>query len=165
MRRIATLFAVAALAGCATPDISSQPAAKRLSVVVVPEVDFRSAAMSDIVNFIASSWHCLCHPLVYPTQDVKGDFVTYIFHVDAYNPHDATSSIGLIKGTNETAIVRLGPTITFHAENISVFNLLTQIVKEADGSLDIHGDEVTIKTRKIEPSSPPYSEKVAIDPF
>ena len=165
MKRITILLAAIMLAGCAIPGMRDQPAAQRLDGVVVPEVDFRSAAMSDIVDFIASSWHCICHPLVYPTQEIDGESVTYSFHVDAYNPHDPTSSIGLVKETNETTVVRLGPTITFHAENISVLDLLTQIVDEADGTLEIHGDRVTIKTRKIEPSSPPYSERAADDPF
>ncbi len=53
--------------------------------------------------------------------------------------------------------------LTFHAEKINVYDLLTQIVHEAEGTLEIREDEVTIKTRKVEPSPGPVPSKAAAD--
>ena len=125
-------------------------ASARLKSVVVPEVEFRDAAISDVVESIANSWFCIGHPWVHPTQEIKDDIVTYRFHVDAYDPDDPKSSIALPRGTNGTALVRLGPMVTFRAERITVYDLLTQIVRKAHGTLVISGDEVTVKMRKAE---------------
>jgi hypothetical protein len=165
MKRIITIVAMAALAGCVTTSSREAAGTSRLKSVIVPEVDFRDAAMSDVVEFVANSWHCVCHPWIHPTQRIEGDSVTYHFHVDDYDPHDPDSSIGLVKGTNKTSFVRLGPMVTFHAEKINIHDLLTQLVEQVGGSLEIRGNDVTIKTKKVEPSSPPYSERAADDPF
>ena len=96
-----------AAAGCATTDFSvhHKPTAAWLAKIEIPEIDFRNAAMSDVVDFMAISWHCICHPMTYAKQEIHGDSVTYSFHIDFYDPHDPNSRPVGIKGTNETQMV------------------------------------------------------------
>jgi hypothetical protein len=121
MKRIMPIFAMVLFAGCTTMLPRDDAAVLRMKSVIVCEVDFRNAAMSDVVNFMANSWHCVCHPWINPTQEIDGDTVTYHFHVDQYDSNDPNGSIDPVKGTNETSLVRLGPMVTLHAEKISVY--------------------------------------------
>jgi len=133
---------------------------------IIPEVHFQDAAISDVMEFVANSWHCICHPWIYPTQKIEGNTVIYHFYMDDYDPHDPSSSCDLIKGTNKTEIVRLGPIVTFHEEKINLHDLLLELVKQVDGTLEINGNSVKIKTNIEQPPALLQNETAApADPF
>lgn len=166
MKRIFTVFVLTILTGCTTISSRDKITVSRLKSVIVPEVHFQDAAMSDAVEFVANSWHCICHPWVYPTQKIEGNSVIYHFYIDDFDPHDSSSSCALIKGTNKTEIVRLGPTVTFYAEKINLHDLLIQLVRQVDGTLEFNDDGVTIKTKLKQLPVPPkgLQNETAVQP-
>ncbi|MBI3987352.1 MAG: hypothetical protein HY343_10550 [Lentisphaerae bacterium] len=52
--------------------IQHEPTAARLRAITVPTINFRNAAMSYVVEFLANGWHCMGHPWVYPEQTIQG---------------------------------------------------------------------------------------------
>jgi len=146
---------VGMLSGCASTSlvIEDEETAERLRKIELPELDFQRATMPDALTFLASSIHCMCHPIVYPTQIIQGDSVLYSIPFDTYDAHDAhdPNVDAQLKGSKETKMLRRGPTLTMQMKDSTVMDVLRAITKAVNGTTTIQKELITIRTKNVEP--------------
>jgi hypothetical protein len=167
MRKVHILALALFLAGCTTSrvDLNHEPTAERLRKIPVVAMEFEDSAMSDVVAYLAMSMHCVCHPMVYPTQTIGDDIVTYVIPFDTFDGEDPDCPKSLLRGTNETPLVRLGPAITLRIRNGTMLDVVEEVTKQSQGSTVIGEDEITIRTKKVQAPVAHVQEGPLPDPF
>lgn len=148
MSRITALaLAMVLTAGCLSTPTAEEPAARWLASIVIPEVDFREVALSDLIEFITVTQASRGGVPDRLIQRIEGVNVVYSFRVSRNEPDGSPASIAETHSAVKSSFVQLGPRITFQARYISLYDLLVHLVEEAGGTLEIKGDQITIRAR------------------
>ncbi|OGV61140.1 MAG: hypothetical protein A2283_24015 [Lentisphaerae bacterium RIFOXYA12_FULL_48_11] len=153
--------------GCTTSGviIHHEQTAERLRKIPVVEMDFKGAATSDVVEYLALNLHCIGHPPIYPKQIIKENSVTYVIPFDTYDAHNPNSSALELKGTNKTEVTRLGPAVTLRIRNSTMLDVMKEVTKKFQGSAEVSKDQITIRTKKVQPPVAPVQNVPAAGPF
>lgn len=164
-RLVPSIVICLAVTGCATSSpivVRDEATAARLDRIIVPEVDFRSASISDVIAFL----HICCLPIGYDPpplrQVVEKAGVTYFVPVPSQDHPDVR---GPGEMWEEPQIETFGPSITLSRRQLSLLEVYRAVADLGATSCEIRENMIVIKTRKVQPSSPPYSERAADDPF
>jgi hypothetical protein len=145
--------------------VTDKDTATRLDAITVPEIDFRSAAMSDVVLFL----HEGCLPVGYsqpPVRQSIGDAnVTYFIPVPP--PDDPTVKVGMQGLWEQPELARFGPSITLSVRHISMLDLFRRVAEISKSDCEVQKDLVVFKTKKVQqPTAPPQEESAPkADPF
>jgi len=139
--------------------------AERLRIIPVAKMTFDGCAFSDVVEYMAMNLHCVCHPVVHPSQTTSNDAVTYIIPFDRFDGENPSSPKDLLKGTNETSIVRFGPAVTLSLTNCTMLEALGAVTRVTQSATDIDKDQITIINRRLQPPPLRVQKGPVPDPF
>lgn len=150
-RTISLIVICLGLAGCATcrTVVHDDMTESRLDQIIVPEIAFRSATMSDIVDFL----HDCSLPIGYDPpairQIVSETEVTYFIPVPP--PTDpAVKSPGEMWA--QTTLQTFGPSVTLSGRDMSLLAIYRQVARLGATRFDIQKNMIMIKTRKVQPA-------------
>ncbi len=126
---------------------------------------FDGWALSDVVEYMAMNLHCICHPVVHPSQTTSNDAVTYIIPFDRFNGEDPSSPKALLKGTHETDIARFGPAVTLRLTNCTMLEAFGAVTRMSQSTTKIDKDQITISNRRRPPPPLRVQTGPLSDPF
>ena len=157
MKITGMLVALVVCAGCATLDKpQGRVTTDALKKVTVPEVDFRHAAMSDVVEFVcACGPGCIGHSGFHAAQEIRGNTVVYRLRLCGHDLHDETSPNCVLKPGEERPLVRLGPELNLSTNNISIYDLIVLVTERSDAKLEVQADRMILRMRKVAPPPEP----------
>jgi len=136
-----------------TPAAETNSPTAGLDKIVIPEVDFRDAAMSDVVTFLAMNSVPLGQPSPRIEQTVTRSNTTYVIKWTENKDKDYS-------------LVPAGPGITLKASHISLLELFKAVTLLADGKIKIRNNKITIETKNVlPPKTVPVNNKPLPDPF
>ena len=167
MNRIATCLLLCLTAGCASSrmTVTDEDTAARLDVITVPEIDFRSAAMSDVVLFLHAG--CLLVGYSQPPvrQSVGHADVTYSVPVPP--PDHPSVKVGTQGLWEQPDLTTFGPSVTLSLRQVSMLKLFQRVAEISGSQCEVQKDLVVLKTRKVQQPAAPLQNESAVptDPF
>ncbi len=120
MKTFTVVLVACVLCGCATSQ--QRQTSRKLKSVVLPEVDFKEANVSDVMKFLFEA------SLEYdPAPPAEGRGVGFILNLTQTEPKDSAP-----------APPRPGPKVTLHARCISILDALNAVSKATGVEYTIH---------------------------
>ena len=142
--------------------VTHEPTADRLRKIVIPELGFRNAALSDVLNFLHLSYLPVGYTPPPIIQEIGKSSVVYTIPVpDRDNPTVKQPNDQRKDEDNERSekqLTRFGPSITLKMESVSLMQVFHAVTKACGGTCAVKRDMVVITAGRIKPPPLPSAE-------
>lgn len=126
------------------------PTTDALRKVIIPEVSFRQAAMSDVVKDLSYCGPgCLCHSGLHASQDIREHEVVYRMRLCGHDAHDEKSPECTRQPNECVPFVRLGPEVSLTTNKISTYDLIVLVAEQTSARLEVQPDSMILRTPKV----------------